>query len=256
MPFAETSTDATLHYEDFNPTADGIPVVLLHGLLGTGKTHFENVLDWLVEHGYRAIAPSLRGYGESTPKPRDFPYKFYERDARDVLAFLAAIDVSRCHLLGYSDGGEVAFICAGTEPERFASVTTIGSVGYMGPDVRPVMMGYRPGSQWITQDEIDLHQIPDADAFSAQWVRSMVMLVDAGGDVAVSLAPKLTMPVLVMLGKKDRLNPRKYAEKFLENVPNSTIETFDCGHPVHDQQTDAFRASFLKHLKAAETTQS
>ncbi|MEO1646292.1 MAG: alpha/beta fold hydrolase, partial [Chloroflexota bacterium] len=144
MPFAETTTGANIHYLDLNAEADGMPVVLLHGLLGTGATHFENLNDWLIENGYRVIAPSLRGYGESTPKPRDFPYEFYKRDAKDVLAFLEAIDISRCHLLGYSDGGEIAFICAGTEPERFVSVTTIGAVGYMGPDVRSVMMGYRP----------------------------------------------------------------------------------------------------------------
>ncbi|MEL6307465.1 MAG: alpha/beta hydrolase [Chloroflexota bacterium] len=252
MPFAETTTGSNIHYLDLNAEADGMPVVLLHGLLGTGATHFENLNDWLVENGYRVIAPSLRGYGESTPKPRDFPYEFYKRDAKDVLAFLEAIAISRCHLLGYSDGGEIAFICAGTEPERFVSVTTIGAVGYMGPDVRSVMMGYRPGSQWIEQAEIDLHGIPDPDAFSAQWVRSMVMLVDAGGDVALSVAENITMPLLLTLGKKDMLNPRKYAEKFVEKVPNGKIETFDCGHPIHDQQTDAFRKSFLAHLKASE----
>jgi len=252
MPFAETGTGATLFYEHLNPDADGIPVVLLHGLLGTGRRDLGHVLDWLAEEGYEVIAPSLRGYGESTPKPRDFPYKFYNRDAKDIIGLLDAIDVQKCHLLGYSDGGEVALICGGTDPERFASVATIGSIGYQGSDIRPIVMGYRPGSQWITQEEIELHGIPDPDKFSAQWVRSMVQLVDSGGDVAVSLAPDMTMPVLIMLGDKDRLNPRKYAEKFLAGVTNGRIEMFDAGHPVHDEQTELFKKTFLKHLKDAK----
>ena len=252
MPFAEISTGANLFYEHLNPDAEGIPVVVLHGLLGTGRKDLGHVLDWLADEGYEVIAPSLRGYGESTPKPRDFPYKFYHRDADDILAFLEAIDVQKCHVLGYSDGGEVALICGGTQPQRFASVATIGSIGYMGPDTRAVMMNYRPGSQWIEAEEIQLHGIPDADKFAAQWVRSMVQLVDSGGDVAMSLAPSMTMPVLIMLGDKDKLNPREYAEKFLENVTHGKVVMFDAGHPVHDQQKDQFRKTFLAHLKQAE----
>ncbi|MGJ3238567.1 MAG: alpha/beta fold hydrolase [Anaerolineae bacterium] len=252
MPFAETETGARLFYDHLNSGAEGVPVMLLHGLLGTGRKHLGHVMNWLVEQGYEVIAPSLRGYGESTPKPRDFPMQFYRRDAGDILAFLKTIGVERCHVLGYSDGGEVALICAGTEPERFASVATIGSIGYMGPDTRAVMMNYRPGSQWIEADEIALHSITNPDQFSAQWVRSMVQLVDSGGDVAVSLAPKMTMPVLIMLGERDTLNPRKYAEHFLAGVADGRVQMFDAGHPVHDEQTEQFRQAFLAHLQRAE----
>lgn len=252
MPFANTGTGANLFYEHLNPDTEGIPVVVLHGLLGTGRKDLGQVLDWLAGEGYEVIAPSLRGYGESTPKPRDFPYKFYNRDAKDILGFLKAINIEKCHILGYSDGGEVALICGGTDPQRFASVATIGSIGYMGPDTRAVMMGYRQGSEWIEQEELEMHGIPDADRFSAQWVRSMVQLVDSGGDIALSLAPKMTMPVLIMLGDKDRLNPREYAEKFVEKVAKGKITMFDAGHPIHDEQTELFRKAFLTHLKNAE----
>jgi valacyclovir hydrolase len=248
MPFAETKTGARLFYEDLNPDTKGLPIVCLHGLLGTGRKDLGDVLDWLAEEGYRVIAPSLRGYGESTPKPRDFPYGFYKRDAEDIVAFLEAIQVEKCHILGYSDGGEVALVCAGLDPERFATVTTIGSVGFQGPIVRSVVMGYRPGSQWITPEEIEMHGIPDPDAFSAQWVRSTIMLIDSGGDIAVSLAPNMTAKLLIMLGDKDSLNPREYAEHFLQGVKNGRVEMFDAGHPVHEQQKDAFQKAFMAHI--------
>jgi valacyclovir hydrolase len=250
MPFAETKTGARLFYEELIPNAKGLPILCLHGLLGTGRKDLGQVLDWLASEGYRVIAPSLRGYGESTPKPRDFPFGFYKRDAEDILAFLEAIQVEKCHVLGYSDGGEVALICAGTKPEVFVTVSTIGSVGYLGPETRAVVMGYRPGSEWISAEEIELHGIPNPDAFAAQWVRSTIMLVDSGGDVAVNLAPNITAKVLMMLGDKDRLNPRAFAEHFLKGVKNGRIESFDAGHPVHDEQTSAFRKIFLAHLKS------
>lgn len=252
MPFAEISTDVCLHYEHLNPDVEGIPIVCLHGLLGTGRKDLGQVLDWLAAEGYQVIAPSLRGYGESTPKPRDFPYRFYNRDAEDVLAFLEAIDLEHCHLFGYSDGGEVSLICAGTQAERFATVATVGAVGYMGSEIRKVVMGYRPGSQWITKEEIEMHSIPNADAFSAQWVRSMIMLVDSGGDVALNLASKISAPLLMMLGNKDKLNPREYAEKLLVDVKNGKLEMFDAGHPVHEHQTERFRQVYKTHLESAK----
>lgn len=251
MPFAETKTGARLFYEDLNPDAEGLPIVCLHGLLGTGRKDLGTALDWLAEEGYRVIAPSLRGYGESTPKPRDFPFGFYKRDAEDIVAFLEAIKVEHCHIFGYSDGGEVALICAGIKPELFATVSTIGSVGFQSPDIRAVVLGYRPGSQWITPEECEMHGIPDPDAFSAQWVRSTVMLVDSGGDIAVSVAPNITAKVLIMLGEKDALNPRHCAEHFLKEVKDGRIEMFDAGHPVHEQQEAAFQEVFMRHIKSA-----
>jgi valacyclovir hydrolase len=218
-------------------------------MLGTGRKDLGQVLDWLATESYTVIAPSLRGYGESTPKPRDFPYRFYDRDADDVLAFLDALNIEKAHLLGYSDGGEVALVCSGKQPQRFATVATIGAVGYMGPDVRPHVMAYRSGSQWITPEEIALHSIPDPDTFAAQWIRAMVMLIDSGGDVALSLAPKITAPVLMMLGEQDKLNPRKYADKFLESIANGRVIMFEAGHAVHDQQSEQFRKTYLAHLR-------
>jgi valacyclovir hydrolase len=249
MPFAETHTGATLHYEHLNPNANGVPVLVLHGLLGTGRTDLGHVLDWLADEGYEVLAPSLRGYGESTPKPRDFPYRFYDRDAEDVLAFLEALDIGKVHILGYSDGGETALTCAGKQPERFVTVAAIGAGGYIGAEVRPRVMGYRPGSQWITPEEIELHGIPDPDKFSAQWVRSTVMLIDSGGDIAMSNASKITAPVLIMLGERDGLNPRIFADKFIAQVQNGRVVMFDAGHPVHNEQTEEFRKVYLAHLQ-------
>src|SRR5262245_5233934 len=102
MPFAYISTGATLQYED---VGSGTPVIAIHGRLGRPNEDFARIFDWLSPN-YRVIAPWLRGYGQSQPKPRDFPLKFYHRDADDVLAFMDALNIDKSHLLGYSDGGE------------------------------------------------------------------------------------------------------------------------------------------------------
>ncbi len=259
MPFAETHTGARLYYDHLNAQSDKTPVVLLHGLLGTGRKDLGHVLDWLADDlDYPVIAPTLRGYGQSTPKPRNFPMRFYDRDAADVLAFLDALelpsDSDSVHLLGYSDGGEAALIAAGRAPQRFATVAVIGSVGYFGQAVRVRIQGYRPGSEWITADEIEMHNINDADAFMREWSRSMIQMVNSGGDVALSLAENITCPLLIMLGKEDALNPAEYAREFIARTEEGYLEVFDCGHAVHDTQPECFRQVYQTHLQRAGTS--
>jgi len=236
MPFCDISTGARLHYEDIG---QGEALIALHGLLGTAKIDLGNTINWLSKD-YHIYGPSLRGYGESTPKPRDFPLDFYHRDAKDVLAFMDALGIQSAHLLGHSDGGEVALVAAGLQPERFKSVAVIGAVGNFSAALRPRVQSLFPAT-WITEAQKQLHGIPDADAFILQWVNAMKHTIDSGGDVSLSLAPNITCPLLIMLGDKDTLNPAEYALKFVEHTPNGRLEMFQCGHVVQDEQWDAFQ---------------
>jgi valacyclovir hydrolase len=197
---------------------------------------------------YHVYGPSLRGYGESTPKPRDFPLDFYHRDANDVLAFMDAMGIQSAHILGYSDGGETALVAAGLQPERFKSVAVIGAVGNFSPAVRPRVQSLFPGT-WITQADKQLHGIPDADAFILQWVNAMKHIIDRGGDVSVSLARNITCPLLIMLGEKDTLNPAAFALNLLKGVPNGQLEMFPCGHGVHQELWNDFQRVYGAFLK-------
>jgi valacyclovir hydrolase len=246
MPFVETSTGACLHYEDIG---QGEPLILIHGLLGTARLNFARVMDWL-QGEYHIYGLTLRGYGESTPKPRDFPLDFYHRDAKDVLAFMEALNIQQAHVLGYSDGGEVVLVAVGMQPEWFQSVAVIGAVGNFTPAVRPRVQSLFPGT-WITEDEKRIHSIDNADAFILGWVKAMKHMIDTGGDVSLSLAHRITCPLLLMLGESDTLNPAEYAQKFLERTPNGKLEMFPYGHAVHDEAWSDFQRVYGEFLRAA-----
>ena len=252
MPLIEISTGATLHYEDLQRNHIETPVILIHGLLGTARGHLGHVMDWLDGQGFRVIGLTLRGYGQSLPKPRDFPENFYHRDAEDLLAFMDALAIEKAHLIGFSDGGEVVLITAGQQPQRVASSIAIGAVGNFGAELRPVFQRIYPGN-WITDAEKQEHEFTDAASFTRGWVRSMTRMVDAGGDVSLSHAPNITGPLIIMLGKDDTLNPEKYGRRFVEKVTHGRVEMFDCDHYVHDEQTESFYQVTLAHLKHAKT---
>lgn len=249
MPFAEIATGARLYYEE---RGSGTPLLLIHGLMDVPRVHYPKLLDWL-SADYRVIAPSLRGYGESTPKPRDFPPDFYRRDTLDVLALMDALALDQAIILGYSDGGEVALMAPGLQPERFLGMVAWGAVGYFGPDMHTAAARAYPGD-WIPEEDRALHGITDINPIMRQWVDSVQGMVAAGGDVSLNGAAHITCPGLVLLGDRDSLNPAAYGQQFVDRMAQGRLVVVEnCGHSIHNEQWEVFQqevGAFLQTLRA------
>jgi pimeloyl-ACP methyl ester carboxylesterase len=115
------------HYVESGPE-DGIPVVLLHGNLSTGR-FYEHLFDGAPAR-YRLIAPDMRGFGDSEPKPID-PSRGLRDWADDTHALLEALAIDRPpHLAGWSTGG--AAIAAYALEREVASLTLIDPVSPYG----------------------------------------------------------------------------------------------------------------------------
>ena len=102
---AHTTDTARLQMHWFGSgPEDGELVVLVHGNLSTGR-FFEHLMP-LVPDGYRVIAPDMRGFGRSEPRPIDATRGL--RDwSDDVRSLLEALGLAGrpAHLLGWSTGG-------------------------------------------------------------------------------------------------------------------------------------------------------
>lgn len=236
MPLQALPTGATLYYEEYGA---GEPVMLVHGWLGAPDDDVATVTEWLTAKGYHTLGPTRRGYGQSLPKPRDYPLDFYHRDARDMLALMDALNWPRCPLLGFSDGGETALIMAGLAPERFSCCVAWGAVGYYGPDMRAAAQGVYPGD-WMSEELKARNGITDANAYVLQWATAVKRMIDLGGDVSLSLAPRMNLPVLMILGEEDRLNPRAYAQRTVDAMPDGRLLMLPGRHSCHTEQPEAF----------------
>lgn len=91
----------TVHYRD---ESAGPPIVLLHGGLMEGTSGWGAHLPALAD-GYRVLVPDSRGHGRSDNPTGQLTYELM---ADDVAAFVAALDVERPLVVGYSDGGITA----------------------------------------------------------------------------------------------------------------------------------------------------
>jgi pimeloyl-ACP methyl ester carboxylesterase len=99
------------------------PVALcLHGFPDHARS-FRDQFDPLTRAGFRAIAPTLRGY-EPCSQPRDGDYNMV-RMAEDVVAWIDQLEQERVHLIGHDWGAIVGYAVAALAPERLHSLTTV-----------------------------------------------------------------------------------------------------------------------------------
>src|SRR5919205_3901660 len=89
---------------------DGPAVLLIHGFPDSSYL-WRNQVPALVAAGFRAIAPDLRGLGESD-KPGAVDEYGVLHSVADMLAILDALDVERAHVVGHDFGAVVAWLLA------------------------------------------------------------------------------------------------------------------------------------------------
>lgn len=100
--------------------AGGRPLVLVHGFTGA-KEDFTEWLDPLAELGWHAIAPDLRGHGDSGKPTLETAYSF-SAFAADLLDVFDALGWSSAVALGHSMGGMVLQTAVLAAPARFDAI--------------------------------------------------------------------------------------------------------------------------------------
>jgi pimeloyl-ACP methyl ester carboxylesterase len=107
--------------------ADAPLVLLLHGFAESMHTWRAQVAA-LAAAGYRAVAPSQRGYSPGArPDPRDTANYHIDRLMDDAMAIVATGGYGNraFHLVGHDWGGSIAWALADRYPARLASLTVL-----------------------------------------------------------------------------------------------------------------------------------
>jgi len=112
----------------------GTPVLLLHGFPDSSHL-WRNQIPALIGTGMRAIAPDLRGFGESD-RPEPVEDYAIARSVADMVAVLDALDVERAHVVGHDWGAGLAWALAAYVPARVDRLVVM-SVGHPNTLRRP-----------------------------------------------------------------------------------------------------------------------
>jgi pimeloyl-ACP methyl ester carboxylesterase len=75
---------------------------------------------------FRVVRPDMRGYGQSTPVPRDFPWTI-DVVIDDFIRLMDKLGIARFHLVGAKIAGFIARRFAARFPGRVITLTVIGT---------------------------------------------------------------------------------------------------------------------------------
>lgn len=110
----------------------GVPVVFVHGNVSSSRFFEETML--ALPSGYWAVAPDLRGFGESETKPVDASrgVRDFSDDLRAFCEALGLVGARKPHLVGWSLGGGVVMQYAIDHAADVASITMLDPMSPFG----------------------------------------------------------------------------------------------------------------------------
>ncbi len=233
----------------------GEPVVLLHGFTGTGTGHFPNEIP-ILEQSHVVYAPDLPGYGSSAPPNRVFGVDFYQRDAQHMLEFIRALDVGPVHIIGFSDGAEIALLIAARAPELVKSAFVWGVCGRMTPEMVNGVHKWLPVAEWgedkaAWKDEIiAFHGEAQFVPMIEGWVAAADAILARGGDILFGVAKQIRCPVTIVHGSNDFGNPIPVVSALAAIIPNCRFHLLDgIGHDIQFEAPAQLHAHWQHHVK-------
>ena len=195
------------------------PLVLLHGGGDTSAGLLNTFFDFGQE--YEVIAWDR--------EPRiDISYEAMTADTADRLR-----DIGPAHLIGHSDGGNIALMLAIRAPELVRSISVFGA-NYHHRGLRPEML---PSTAGMTD--------PLERALVTMWLTSPTLTV---ADLSA-----ITAPTLVAVGESEPIKP-EHTASMAGAIPNSQlwiVEGADHDLPKDDRFRDVVRRKVREFLASA-----
>ena len=213
---------------------EGFSLILLHGN-GEDCSYFEHQMEPLAQH-FRVIAFDTRGHGQ-TPRG-DAPFCI-RQFAQDLLEFMDEHDIEKAHILGFSDGGNIAMVFALLHPERVEKLilngTNLNAKG-VNPSVQiPIEIGYRIAKMFANKS-------PEAKK-NAELLGLMVNYPNVNPEEL----SQIKCPTLVIVGNKDMIK-ESHTRLIASSIPNAELSIIPGNHFIANKNPDTFNNKVLEFL--------
>lgn len=188
-----------------------------------GHKPFAVIADYLTRAGFAVLRYDDRGVGGSTKGNPDDTTLDYATDAIAAIKFLktqSIIDSTRIGIIGHSEGGTIAFICAAQRPDDVAFVVSLGGAVVKGKELMVMQnkmiaeAAGRPLTEELEQNVVAvfdaIDSIKDNDRLS---LRLNELMAKQGNLSEAEIARQVKHMVSPWYSAFIRLNPGEYIQK-------------------------------------------
>ena len=217
-------------------------IIFLHEGLGSvsmWRSFPQQVAD---ASGCEAIVFSREGYGKSDPEPAPRTPRYLHRQGIEVLpALISALGLDRPLLLGHSDGGSIALLCAGETQTPLSGLIVIAP-HVMVEDA--TLAGIRKAAKLahtvdLRQRLTRYHSEKNAATVFAAWQNIWLDPAFRDWNIEACL-PMIRCPVLAIQGENDEYATMEQIDRIAAQAPDvSLVKLADCRHSPHREQPQA-----------------
>jgi pimeloyl-ACP methyl ester carboxylesterase len=212
----------------------GEPLILLHGN-GENCDYFAGQMDAFAQH-FHVYALDTRGHGK-TPRG-DAPFSI-RQFADDLLGFMDAHGIDKAHILGFSDGGNIAMIFAMKYPERVDKLILDGAnldaKGVKRSVQIPIEIGWRFAKCFAGKSD------------EARRNAEMLGLMVNDPNVRPEELSAIRAETLVIAGTKDMIKD-EHTRLIARSIKDSRLVILKGNHFIANKCPDAFNRAVLDFL--------
>lgn len=224
--------DITHHYLE---AGQGEVLILLHGN-GEDCSYFQGQIKEFAKY-YHVYAIDTRGHGKTPRGERPFTIRQF---AEDLLCFMDEHRIDKAHLIGFSDGGNIAMVFALSYPERVKCLilngANLNARGVKRTVQIPIEIGYRIAKHFAKKSK-------EAD-LKAQMLGLMVN--DPNVDPAE--LSKIQARTLVIAGTRDMIR-KDHTRLIAESIPSARLVFLEGDHFIAAKHPDEFNKAVLDFLR-------
>ena len=223
--------DIRHHYTE---KGSGAPLILLHGN-GENCGYFKGQIDVFAER-YHVYAIDTRGHGKTPRGEQPFTIRQF---AEDLLDFMNDQRIEKTHLLGFSDGGNIALVFAMKYPDRVDRLILNGAnlnpAGVKRSTQIPIEIGYRIAKKFSEKSD------------SARLNAEMLGLMVNDPNVTTDELKTVKAKTLVIAGTNDMIL-EAHTRLIAECIPDSQLVFIKGDHFIANKKPEEFNQAVLGFL--------
>ena len=222
-------------HQHYIENGQGDPILLLHGN-GENSSYFRGQME-VFARSFHVYAIDTRGHGKTPRGSRPFTIRQF---AEDLLGFMDAHQMKKTHLLGFSDGGNIAMVFAMQHPDRVDRLILNGA--NLDPDgVKrstqiPIEIGYRIAKRFAGKSE------------AAKRNTEMLGLMVNDPDIRPEELKAIRAKTLVIAGTRDMIL-ESHTRLIADSIPHSRLVFIRGDHFIAAKNPEEFNRAVLAFLK-------
>ncbi|MGE0660199.1 MAG: alpha/beta fold hydrolase [Reyranellaceae bacterium] len=226
-------------------------LVFLHEGLGCIEMWRGFPLSLCESTGFSGLVYDRTAYGRSSPWPADPGIAYMHIEAQQVLPqLLEATGIEDCILIGHSDGGSIALIYAGADPEPLHAVVTMAAHVFAEPiSIDSIARAKIAFEQGDLAARLRRYHGENTERAFRLWNAAWLAPDFAGWNIEEFL-PGITVPLLAIQGEDDEYGTEAQLGTIAGKAGGyaETRLIADCGHSPHLQAPDETRAAIARFI--------